>query len=47
MSSWRYKARDPKTLEVVSSVIQADTDFAARSALRKAGLKPIQVKRVR
>lgn len=44
MSSWRYKARDPNTLEIVSSVIQADTDTAARSALRKAGLRPIHIK---
>lgn len=43
MTSWRYKARDPNTLEIVSNIIQADTDFAARSALRKAGLRPIQV----
>lgn len=47
MTSWRYKARDPNTLEIVSSVIQADTDTAARSALRKAGLRPIQIKAIR
>ncbi len=47
MSSWRYKARDPNTLEIVSSIIQADTDTAARSALRKAGLRPIQIKPIR
>ena len=47
MSSWRYKARDPNTLEIVSSIIQADTDMAARSALRKAGLRPIQIKPIR
>jgi len=43
VSSWRYKARDPNTLEIVSSIIQADTDRAARAALRKAGLRPIQI----
>lgn len=43
MTSWRYKARDPNTLEIVSNIIQADTVIAARSALRKAGLRPIQV----
>jgi len=47
VSSWRYKARNPDTLEIVSSVIQADTDTAARSALRKAGLRPIQIKPIR
>jgi type II secretory pathway component PulF len=47
LTSWRYKARDPNTLEIVSNVIQADTDLAARSALRKAGLRPIQIKPVR
>lgn len=47
MSSWRYKARDPNTLEIVSSIIQADTDTAARSALRKVGLRPIQIKPIR
>lgn len=47
MSTWRYKARDAKTLQIQSSVIQADTDAAARAALRKAGLRPIAVKPVR
>lgn len=47
MSSWRYKARDPNTLEIVSSIIQADTDTAARSALRKAGLRPIHIKPIK
>ena len=47
MSTWRYKARDPSTLKIVSSVIQADTDTAARSALRKAGLRPIQIRPIR
>lgn len=47
MTTWRYKARDPSTLEVVSSVIHADTDAAARAALRKAGLRPVRVKPVR
>jgi type IV pilus assembly protein PilC len=47
MSTWRYKARDAKTLRIQSSVIQADTDAAARAALRKAGLRPIAVKPVR
>ena len=47
MSTWRYKARDAKTLQIQSSVIQADTDAAARAALRKAGLRPIVVKPVR
>lgn len=47
MSTWRYKARDEKTLEIHSSVIQAETGAAARAALRKAGLRPIVVKPVR
>lgn len=47
MSTWRYKARDSKTLRIQSSVIQADTDAAARAALRKAGLRPIAIKPVR
>lgn len=47
MSTWRYKARDARTLEIRSSVIRADTDSAARAALRKAGLRPIAVKPVR
>lgn len=47
MSTWRYTARDAKTLEIRTSVIQADTDAAARAALRKAGLRPIQVRPIR
>lgn len=47
MSTWRYKARDARTLEIRSSVIQADTDSAARAALRRAGLNPIAIKPVR
>ncbi len=47
MTSWRYKARDPSTLEMVSSIIHADTDAAARAALRKAGLRPVRVRPIR
>lgn len=47
MTTWRYKARDPGTMEIVCSIIQADSDAAARTALRKAGLRPIQIKPLR
>tara|TARA_E500000318_G_scaffold14854_4_gene14803 strand:- start:1030 stop:2271 length:1242 start_codon:yes stop_codon:yes gene_type:complete len=47
VSTWRYKARDAKTLRIQSSIIQADTDAAARAALRKAGLRPITLRPVR
>lgn len=47
MTTWRYKARDARTLAIHSDVIQADTDSAARSALRRAGLRPISLSRVK
>ncbi|MBM92255.1 MAG: hypothetical protein CMJ35_11685 [Phycisphaerae bacterium] len=47
MSTWRYKARDTRTLEIRTSVIQAESDTSAREALRRAGLSPIMIKPIR
>jgi general secretion pathway protein F len=34
-------------MEIVSDIIQADTDTAARAAIRKSGLRPIEIRPVR
>lgn len=47
MTAWRYRARRPGTLEIVSDIIQADTDTAARAAIRRSGLRPIEVRPIR
>lgn len=47
MSTWRYKARDVSTQELHCSVIHAETDVAARAALRKAGMRPVLVRPIR
>ncbi|MFG0315164.1 MAG: type II secretion system F family protein, partial [Phycisphaerales bacterium] len=47
MSTWRYKARDNTTQELHCSVIHAETDVAARAALRKAGMRPVMVRPIR
>jgi len=47
LTAWRYRARHPSTLEIVGDIIKADTDTAARAAIRKAGLRPIEVRPIR
>lgn len=47
MTTWRYQAVEPRTTEIRSNLIDADTSAAARAAIRRAGLKPIEIKEIR